>query len=125
MPGSKSSSARSSARSRASAQRSASIASSPTIVRFVDGNVLLYSISKDRDEAEKAKRANELRDNATRLSRFSSSACRRHGRAGPDAAIIEAARVIDCRTVLSEDMSHGRDHDGVMVVEPFRNGGGA
>lgn len=36
-----------------------------------------------------------------------------------DAAIIEAARVMKCDTVLSEDLIHGQDYDGVRVVNPF------
>lgn len=36
-----------------------------------------------------------------------------------DAAIIEAARLMGCRTVLSEDMADGRDYAGVRVVNPF------
>ena len=37
-----------------------------------------------------------------------------------DAAVIEAARSLGCRTVLSEDLAHGRDYDGVLVENPFR-----
>lgn len=37
-----------------------------------------------------------------------------------DAAILEAARVQGCRIVLSEDLNHGQDYDGVKVVDPFR-----
>ena len=37
-----------------------------------------------------------------------------------DAAIIEAARTLECSTVLSEDLSHGRDFHGVRVENPFR-----
>jgi predicted nucleic acid-binding protein len=37
-----------------------------------------------------------------------------------DAAIIEAARAIGCHTVLSEDLNHGQDYDGVKVINPFR-----
>jgi predicted nucleic acid-binding protein len=37
-----------------------------------------------------------------------------------DAAIIESARVLGCRTVLSEDLAHGRNYDGVTVLNPFR-----
>lgn len=37
-----------------------------------------------------------------------------------DAAIIEAARALGCRTVLSEDLSHGSDYAGVTVENPFR-----
>ena len=36
-----------------------------------------------------------------------------------DAAIIEAARALRCREVLSEDLSHGQDYGGVRVVNPF------
>lgn len=38
-----------------------------------------------------------------------------------DAAIIESARVLGCRTVLSEDLAHGRNFDGVTVLNPFRD----
>jgi predicted nucleic acid-binding protein len=37
-----------------------------------------------------------------------------------DAAIVEAARALDCATVLSEDLSDGQDYAGVMVENPFR-----
>lgn len=37
-----------------------------------------------------------------------------------DAAVIEAARALGCSTILSEDLSHGRDYDGVRVENPFR-----
>lgn len=36
-----------------------------------------------------------------------------------DAAILEAARYLGCDTVLSEDLSHAQDYDGVQVVNPF------
>ncbi|MGH9380113.1 MAG: PIN domain-containing protein [Thermoanaerobaculia bacterium] len=36
-----------------------------------------------------------------------------------DAAILEAARCLRCDTVLSEDLSHGQDYDGVRVINPF------
>ena len=36
-----------------------------------------------------------------------------------DAAIIEAARAMRCDVVLSEDLSHGQDYGGVIVVNPF------
>jgi len=38
-----------------------------------------------------------------------------------DAAIVEAARSLGCRLVLSEDLSDGQDYDGVRVENPFRN----
>jgi predicted nucleic acid-binding protein len=37
-----------------------------------------------------------------------------------DAAIIEAARALGCREVLSEDLNDGQDYGGVRVVNPFR-----
>lgn len=37
-----------------------------------------------------------------------------------DAAIIAAARALGCRELLSEDMSHGREVEGVTITNPFR-----
>lgn len=37
-----------------------------------------------------------------------------------DAAILEAARASGCEIVLSEDLAHGQDYDGVRVENPFR-----
>jgi predicted nucleic acid-binding protein len=39
-----------------------------------------------------------------------------------DAAIVEAARSLDCDVVLSEDLSDGEDYAGVRVENPFRAG---
>ncbi|HYN04148.1 MAG TPA: hypothetical protein VE359_16985 [Vicinamibacteria bacterium] len=36
------------------------------------------------------------------------------------AAIVEAARLLECDTLLSEDLAHGRACEGVKVVNPFR-----
>jgi len=36
-----------------------------------------------------------------------------------DAAIVEAARITDCRELLSEDLADGQDYGGVRVVNPF------
>ncbi len=47
------------------------------------------------------------------------AACERFGISYWDAAIIEAARALGCETVLSEDLSDGRDYDGVTVENPF------
>ena len=46
---------------------------------------------------------------------------RRHRLSYWDAAIIEAARVLECETLLSEDLAHSRDYDGVRVANPFRS----
>ena len=37
-----------------------------------------------------------------------------------DAAIVAAARALGCRELLSEDMSHGREVDGLVIRDPFR-----
>jgi predicted nucleic acid-binding protein len=37
-----------------------------------------------------------------------------------DAAIVAAARAVGCRELLSEDMSHGREVEGVIINGPFR-----
>ena len=37
-----------------------------------------------------------------------------------DAAIIEAARTLGCREILSEDLNDEQDYGGVRVVNPFR-----
>jgi predicted nucleic acid-binding protein len=39
-----------------------------------------------------------------------------------DAAILAAAKAAGCREVLSEDLNHGQDYDGVIVVNPFVGG---
>jgi len=36
-----------------------------------------------------------------------------------DAAIIEAARALGCRTILSEDLACGRNYGGVTIENPF------
>jgi predicted nucleic acid-binding protein len=38
-----------------------------------------------------------------------------------DAAIVEAARQMGCREILTEDLQDGRDFDGCWVVNPFRD----
>ena len=39
-----------------------------------------------------------------------------------DALIVAAAQSADCGFLLTEDLSHGQDLDGVRVVSPFRVG---
>jgi len=46
---------------------------------------------------------------------------RRHRLSYWDAAIIEAAKFLECETLLSEDLAHSRDYDGVRVANPFRS----
>lgn len=37
-----------------------------------------------------------------------------------DSTIIAAARALGCRELYTEDLSHGREVDGVLIVNPFR-----
>jgi len=135
-------------------------------VRFVDTNILIYSISTDPEEREKAERANQILATADLglsvqvLQEFYVQATREsrpgrltHERAAGlvesflrfpvraittgiveaametrerfqisywDAAILEAARSLECEVVLSEDLSDGQDYGGVRVENPFR-----
>ena len=135
-------------------------------MRFADTNVLLYAISKDPAEQDKAKIAHEIlagRDlalsvqvlqefyvQATRASRpdrithqqavrliesfrrfpvqditgaivMSALATRQRFQLSYwDSAIIEAARVMGCAEILSEDLSDGQDYNGIRVTNPFR-----
>jgi predicted nucleic acid-binding protein len=43
-----------------------------------------------------------------------------HGLSYWDSAIIAAARAVGCRELYSEDMTHGLEVDGVVIVNPFR-----
>ncbi len=43
-----------------------------------------------------------------------------HGFSYWDSAIIAAARALGCALLYSEDTSHGRQIDGVTIVNPFR-----
>ncbi len=134
--------------------------------RFIDTNILLYSISRDRAEAPKRDIAVALLDaenialsvqvlqefyvQATRATRPDALA---HDIAVGlvrtwlrfkvqeitlpvmihaleikaiyrlsywDAAIVAAARALGCRELLSEDMSHGREVEGLTINNPFR-----
>jgi len=44
----------------------------------------------------------------------------RHGFSYWDSAIIAAARALGCQELLTEDMSHGRMVEGVLITNPFR-----
>lgn len=45
---------------------------------------------------------------------------RRSGYSWWDSLIVAAAITAGCKTLLSEDMQHGRVIDGVTIVNPFR-----
>jgi predicted nucleic acid-binding protein len=44
-----------------------------------------------------------------------------HGFAYWDSAIIAAARALGCRRLYSEDLAHGREVEGVTIINPFRD----
>ena len=46
----------------------------------------------------------------------------RYGLSYWDAAIVEAARLLGCATLLSEDMAHGARYAGLRVQNPFAAG---
>jgi predicted nucleic acid-binding protein len=134
--------------------------------RFIDTNILLYSISRDLAETSKRDIAVALLDTenialsvqvlqefyvqATRATRPDALAHEiavglmrtwlrfkvqettlpvminaleikvRYGLSYWDAAIVAAARALGCHELLSEDMSHGREVEGVTINNPFR-----
>ena len=134
--------------------------------RFIDTNILLYSISSANDEKRKRDIAVTLlaeRDNAlsvqvlqefyVQATRPSRSDALPHDVAVGlihawlrfpvqdmtiavmsnaleiktafqlsywDAAIVAAARALDCGELLSEDMSHGQMIEGLKILNPFR-----
>jgi predicted nucleic acid-binding protein len=136
------------------------------MIRFIDTNVLLYSISRDPSEAQKRDIAFALLDNedialsvqvlqefyvqATRATRpdalphdiaigllrtwlrfkvqeitvpiiMSALEIKAiYKMSYWDAAIVAAARALGCRELLSEDFSHGREVEGIIINNPFR-----
>jgi predicted nucleic acid-binding protein len=136
------------------------------MTRFIDTNVLLYSISRDPTETRKRQIAIGLLDNedvalsiqvlqefyvqATRATRPDAIAHEiavgllrtwlrfkvqemtlpvmmsaleikaMYEMSYWDAAIVAAARALGCRELLTEDMSHGREVEGVIIKNPFR-----
>jgi len=135
-------------------------------MRFLDTNILLYAVSGNPAEREKAEIAEKLLDSsdlalsvqvlqefyvqATRptrqhqlspdearglieswlrftvaettvdLMRAAVEGARRFQLTYWDAAIIEAARLLGCKEVLSDDLSDGQNYGGVRVRNPFR-----
>lgn len=44
----------------------------------------------------------------------------KHGFSYWDSAIIAAARMLGCTEIYSEDMAHGRNVEGIAIINPFR-----
>ncbi len=57
----------------------------------------------------------------TGVMRTALATCERFGISYWDAAVLEAARSLGCKTVLSEDLSEDTDYAGVRVENPFRS----
>lgn len=134
--------------------------------RFIDTNILLYSISRDPAEARKRAiaiallEADDMALSVQVLQEFYVQATRAtrpdplandiavglvrswlrfkvqditlpimlgaldikmaYGLSYWDAAIVAAARALGCRELLSEDISHEREVEGVTINNPFR-----
>lgn len=43
-----------------------------------------------------------------------------HGFSYWDSAVVASARALGCKQLYSEDMDHGRDVGGVVIINPFR-----
>jgi predicted nucleic acid-binding protein len=43
-----------------------------------------------------------------------------HGFSYWDSAIIAAARALGCRQLYTDDMAHGREVEGITLINPFR-----
>jgi predicted nucleic acid-binding protein len=61
-----------------------------------------------------------VQETTVALLRAALEAARRFQVSFWDAAIIEAARILGCSTVLSEDLSDRQNCGGVAAVNPFR-----
>ncbi len=61
-----------------------------------------------------------VQETTTKLLEATLESCRRHRLSYWEAAVIEAARLLGCETLLSEDLAEGRVYGGVRVLDPFR-----
>lgn len=86
---------------------------------FLDTNILLYSISRNPADAVERERAIALlsRDDGALsvqvLREFYVQAARPTRSSPPPPAL-------GCRILYSEDMNHGREVEGITIVNPFR-----
>ena len=44
----------------------------------------------------------------------------KHGFSYWDSAVVASARALGCKQLYSEDMDHGRDVGGIVIINPFR-----
>jgi predicted nucleic acid-binding protein len=74
----------------------------------------------DRDNSTMRLVDADVLDSTPRLLLAAAATCRRFGVSSWDAAILEAARLLGCDLVLSEDLSDGQGDAGVRVENRFR-----
>jgi predicted nucleic acid-binding protein len=61
-----------------------------------------------------------VQENSIAVMRHALSIKSAHGLSYWDSAIVAAACAQGCREIWSEDMAHGRQIEGVRIVNPFR-----
>jgi len=61
-----------------------------------------------------------IQENTVSVMRHALSIKAAHGLSYWDSAIVAAACAQGCREIFSEDLSHGRQIEGVVVINPFR-----
>jgi len=137
-----------------------------TAMRFVDTNILLYSLDLEPSDPRKAEIAHgillgadlvisvqvlqefyvqatrrnrpdalshdiasrliqkwlrfRIQENTVAVLQTALEVKQRFGVSYWDANIIAAAKLSRCVEILSEDLNHGQNYDGVKVVNPFR-----
>jgi predicted nucleic acid-binding protein len=61
-----------------------------------------------------------VQDNSVSVMKHALSIKAAHGLSYWDSAIVAAACAQGCREIWTEDLAHGRQLEGVLVVNPFR-----
>ncbi len=62
----------------------------------------------------------EVQDNTLAVLKSALAIKASYGFSYWDSAIIAAARALGCSELYTEDMSHGRQIEGVTIIDPFR-----
>jgi len=62
-----------------------------------------------------------VQDNTSAVLQSALSLKERYHTSYWDAAILAASKAADCKQLLSEDLNHGQNYDGVVVINPFRD----
>ena len=60
-----------------------------------------------------------LQEQTTSLMHSAFTTRVRYGISYWDAAIVEAARMLGCQQILTEDLQHGQDLGGIRILNPF------